>query len=428
MMVGMGIAAAIAALAASAAAGHGPSYRATLSEDQPLQVRFQVELPGSRASPTHLRLSRRSHMQLEGEPGCDKGKLVAVHPGRWAAPRPCRTVSWTVPLRDHDREGMDVAEPGGAWSARMRTWILTDRLPMLFEEGRDEPGLLRVDAWFAGGELRIVAKQLPRPDQPPFYMAVAASDPLSVRPAALQLRQFGNAPAEASASRLADVAGIWEMWRSHVVPADVRTPSVIDVIWTDAPADMEPGFYASAGSGAILMQSVPFGDAEKDRIWTEQAILLIGAHEGFHLLISGLAQTWPEWVNESWASHFAWRAARERLSGNALQSAEALVNAPASMTLLEARGNRAAGIPPRTDVLYGKGARFWADIEQVLTTRDGPAGRLGALIQDTHGLQGVDWTSADGLAGYLDERSQGRAAPIVRCYLMIEGCAASPRP
>lgn len=425
MTLGVKIAAGMAMLVLSAAArsaADGPVYRAMLAESRPLEVRFELDLAEDRTGPTQLRLSRRSHARLQGKPHCDKGSLEAVQDGRWAASQSCDKVSWTVALRDQDRVGVDVEAPTGAWTARGRSWLLTDRLPMLVAEGREGPGLLRVDALFAGDRLRIVTKQLPRADQPPFYMALAASDPQSLGEAPPQLRQFGNAPTEADQSRMREVARIWEGWRRHVVPPDVKTPSVIDVIWADAPPAMEPGFYASAGSGAILMQSVPFGDAEKDRIWTEQAILLIGAHEGFHVLIAGLPQTWPEWVNESWASHFAWRAARETLARDALAAAEALVNAPAGMTLLQARGDRTAGIPPRTDVLYGKGARFWMAIEQVLTTRDGPAGRLGALIQDSRGFQGADWTSADALARFLDERSDGRASPIVRCYLVTEGC------
>ena len=58
----------------------------------------------------------------------------------------------------------------------------------------------------------------------------------------------------------------------------------------------------------------------------------------------------------------------------------------------------------------------------VLVTRDNRTGRLAALIQDTGGLKGLDWSKPDAISAFFNARSSGRAGTIVHCYLVATGC------
>jgi hypothetical protein len=100
----------------------------------------------------------------------------------------------------------------------------------------------------------------------------------------------------------------------------------------------------------------------------------------------------------------------------------ALIDAPSPAGLLGVQAQVDHGNGSNYNVFYGKGARFWDAIDAVLVTRSNPSGRLAALIQDTHGLRGLDWSKADAIAAYLDARSNGRASDIVRCYLVKPDC------
>jgi hypothetical protein len=195
----------------------------------------------------------------------------------------------------------------------------------------------------------------------------------------------------------------------------------LDVLWIPQPPQGEPGFMASAGMRAVLMQNIPGPDKVAADAKLRAAILL-GVHEGFHTLIGSIPATWPKWVNESWASYFAWRASEHRLDPAALKIAKELIDAPAAPSLLAIEAQVDHGDGSNYEAFYGKGARFWAAIEAVLVTRNNPSGRLAALIQDTHGLAGLDWSNPDAVAAYFDLRSAGRAGPIVRCYLVASGC------
>jgi hypothetical protein len=172
---------------------------------------------------------------------------------------------------------------------------------------------------------------------------------------------------------------------------------------------------------AVLMQNIPGPDRAASDAKLRAAII-IGAHEGFHTLIGTIPATWPTWVNESWASYFAWRAAQGHLDPAALKAASELINAPAPPSLLAIETQVEHGDGSNYEAFYGKGARFWAAIDALLVTRSNPSGRLAALIQDTHGLRGLDWSRADAIAAYLDARSAGRASAIVRCYLVERDC------
>jgi hypothetical protein len=149
-------------------------------------------------------------------------------------------------------------------------------------------------------------------------------------------------------------------------------------------------------------------------------ILMVGAHEGFHAL--GAVRGGPAWAAESLATYFAYRAAERYLDPASLVLAQEFVNASADRSLLNLQQASEAGDDSAYASFYGKGARFWAAIERVLTVRPNDTGRLAALIQQTRGLQGIDWSSGDRIAEYLDSYSNGRAGPVVRCYLIEDGC------
>ena len=168
------------------------------------------------------------------------------------------------------------------------------------------------------------------------------------------------------------------------------------------------------------MQYAP--GAASDRLRLAAAQYLIGGHEGFHAIIGAMPQHWPVWVNESWASYFAWRAARGKLKGAEMAAVEQLIRAPAAIGLLHGQRAYDKGDHAQTSLFYGKGALFWDAIEAVLVTRKGPSGRLAALIQDSQGFQGVDWSSAESIADFLDARSDGAARALVNCYLVQAIC------
>jgi hypothetical protein len=156
--------------------------------------------------------------------------------------------------------------------------------------------------------------------------------------------------------------------------------------------------------------------------------MMIGAHEGFHAIVGAMEQTWPAWVNESWANYYAYRAAARHLNADALAVAKKMVNVPIPTAILEAQRRYDAGDGSQGIVFYSSGARFWAAIEDVLTTPANDSGRLAALIKATHGMRGLDWSNATAIAAYFDARSSGRAGPIVRCYLERECAEGADRP
>jgi len=102
--------------------------------------------------------------------------------------------------------------------------------------------------------------------------------------------------------------------------------------------------------------------------------------------------------------------------------ADELVATPNPRPLLEADRRFGKDDGDQEVIFYSKGARFWMEIEAVLTGPANPSGRLAALIKATGGMRGLDWRDANAVAGFFDRHSAGRAGPIVRCYLVQPGC------
>jgi hypothetical protein len=75
-----------------------------------------------------------------------------------------------------------------------------------------------------------------------------------------------------------------------------------------------------------------------------------------------------------------------------------------------------------------KGARFWNAIERVLTIRPNGAAKLAALIRQTQGLKGLDWSNGGKIAEYSDNYSNGRAGAVAQCYLSEDNRPSAGHP
>ena len=379
-----------------------------------------MDLPPNRIDDLVLAVGKSAAATLIGTPVCDGTPLAARAPTLWVAPATCRTVRWSVALRDQDKDGMDASDPTGAWSAAGRWWLLTDHLAFLAPRGGWDADVAIVAQLRDGKENRIV-QSFPHRGQMPFYGIVSAEPARVYRSGDFTLRVHGAVPPEAGEAQQHFFADTWSRWRRDILPRGATAPSALDILWIAPPPHGDPGFLASAGMHAVLMQNVP-GPEQAASDAKLRAAVLLGVHEGFHTLIGSIPETWPMWVNESWASYFALRAAKRHLDPAALKVTRDLMDAPASPSLLDVQKQVDHGDNGNYDAFYGKGSRFWAAIDAVLTTRRNGSGRLAALIQDTNGLQGIDWSKPDAIAAFLDARSAGRASAIVRCYLIKADC------
>jgi len=414
----------LAALALAIFASGGASavtYHVALDERTPLRASVSLDLPANRSGDLVLGIGPRAEASLIGAPACDGTTLPASARNRWTIPATCRAVRWTLGLRDQDKEGMDASDPFGAWSAKARWWLLSNHLAFLAPGGSWEDANVEIVAGLRDGQVLKRLFPFPRRGQMPFYGVVSAAPPRLYKRRDFTLRVNGAVPAEAGDVQQHFFTETWSRWRRDILPANAAAPALLDVLWIPPPPHGEPNFLASAGMRAVLMQNIPGPDKVASDTKLRAAIIL-GVHEGFHTLIGSMPATWPGWVNESWASYFAWRAAEPHLDPAARNKAKELIDAPAAPSLLEIEAQVRNGDGSNYEAFYGKGARFWAAIDAVLVTRSNPSGRLAALIQDTYGLRGMEWSSPDAIAAYLDARSAGRASAIVRCYLVSRDC------
>ena len=405
----------------STGAASAATFHVVLDEHSPLQADLAIDLPAGRSSDLLLGITPKSLPTLIGGPDCDGVPLEAKSPARWIAPSACRTVRWRVGLRDQDKEGMDASDPTGAWSGEGRWWLLTNHLAFLAPSGGWDEAKVEITARLRDGRIVRNVQPFPHRGQMPFYGIVSAKPPRLYRDRHFTLRVHGAIPPEAGDAQQRFFAQTWSQWRRDVLPKGAKSPASLDILWVPPPPRAEPNFLASAGMRAVLMQNIPGPDKVASDAKLRAAVIL-GVHEGFHTLIGSIPATWPMWVNESWASYFAWRAAQAHLDPAALAMARELVDAPASPSLLAIEAQVEHGDGSNYEAFYGKGARFWAAIDAVLATRANQTGRLAALIQDTDGLKGLDWSKPDAISAYLNARSAGRAGTIVHCYLVATGC------
>jgi hypothetical protein len=200
----------------------------------------------------------------------------------------------------------------------------------------------------------------------------------------------------------------------------------MNYVWLPRPIAGEPGLNASANSGSVLMQYIPAPNDIVPGPRLKVGILMVGAHEAFHVL--GAVRGGPAWVNESLATYFAVRSARPYLDQESLQLVQEFVNARDGRSLLNLQRAFNVGDGSAYPSFYAKGARFWAAIERVLAVRPNGSGKLSALIRQTEGLKGIDWSDGDQIAEYLDRYSEGRARAVVRCFVIEDNCPIAGDP
>jgi hypothetical protein len=237
---------------------------------------------------------------------------------------------------------------------------------------------------------------------------------------------YGHLPAPETDAWQRQLAAIIAAWRRDLLPSDSSFPPQMSYVWLPPPANADPGLSASANTGSVLMQYAPAPDEPVAGPRLKGGILVIGAHEGFHAL--GAVRGAPEWAGEGLATYFAYRGAKPNLDVQSHQLVREMINAPADLSLLNLQKAFKAGDGSAYPLFYGKGARFWAAIEQVLTVRPNGSGNLAALIRETKGFEGIAWSDGDQIARYFDRYSQGRARAIVQCFVIEDNCRIADQP
>jgi hypothetical protein len=238
---------------------------------------------------------------------------------------------------------------------------------------------------------------------------------------------YGEAPSGSGRERLEHLlVSTLANWRRDLFPPASRPEDHLNYVWFGSSPGSEPGIFASANSDAILIQYIPDPASADPDAKLAAGIFGTGAHEAFHAL--GAVSGAPTWANESLAMYFAYAAARRHLSAQSLRLFSELVNAPSDKPILAAEKEVEKGNESDYGSFYSKGARFWVAIDKVLTVKGNDSGKLAALIKQTNGLASLNWSNADAIAAYLDRYSNGRAGPIVRCYLIDSGCREANTP
>lgn len=402
------------------------TWHVTLDAAAPYRAAFRLDLPETN-EPVTLAAARDGDGATISTPRCGDAPLQRAGEKGWRVPAGCRAVSWSASLIDHDADGIDASVPVSAWSADGRFWFLAERSGFLRPAGQDPGGRVEIAAAMPGAAAIRRSHAYPAYNQPPYYAAVGDRPTARYEHEGATLDIHGTPPARDWMPDLQlHILAIWAGWRRDVLPARMAAPTRLAFVWLDTPKGAEPGMTASAGADAIALQLKPReGDPEADRKM-RAAMMLLGAHEGFHTLIGAYGQTWPAWVNESLANHFAYRAVVPHLDTGQHAFIDQQVMAEAPISLADAQAAYAGGDDQQGDVFYGKGARFWMAIEKVLTTPDGQSGRLGALVKSSNSFADLDWSNLEAIAAYFNTKSNDRAGPIVRCFLAETGCAWPP--
>lgn len=357
---------------------------------------------------------------------CSDGRPLTREGNAWIVPVPqCTRISWRLAMPDVDPNGLDASLPNAAHSPRHGYWLLPERDGLL--RAANDGGRVAITLRLEDGRTVRRVYAFPSNDQPPFYAVIGRRPTLEYRHAGMTLRVFGAPPDYPwMAAVHHDVLATWSAWRRDLVSG--TAPATIDWVWVRPPDDLPPGYNASAGAEAIVSQ-LRVRDGDPDAEAKARVIIATSAaHEGFHTITGAAGQAWPAWANESLANHFAIAAARRFLAPEDHRWLEAFYIAPeVRAPLLEAQARYSAGDGEQAQIFYTYGARFWGEIETVLVNPPNGSGRLAALIRASGNFAGTDLMDAEGLADLLDRHSDGRAGPIVRCYLRGIGCPRDHR-
>ena len=398
-----------------------PVYDLRLRDTDPRRIDFALSnMPRGELL---IAASESAGRMLRAAPTCDGKPLRRQRPGSWLKPAGCTTISWSVSLPEFDPASFDASRPVPFWNGRNRLWLLTGSLPWM--RFKDQPAAaVHIRAQVRDEDISREAV-LPADASNPVYILIG-NPSRRYSAGSVTMSAYGDVPPGTSADELQNaLAMTLERWRHDILPDDADARDQFDYAWFQGSSNASPGVFASSGSDAILMQFAPDRQSTHPYAKVEAAILLIGAHEGFHSLGASLPGTKPAWLNESLASFFAYEAARRVLTGVPLKLAEDLVSAPAEHPVLHAQKLLNGGDDSGYGTFYTRGARFWAAIDEVLAIQPNRSGRLAALIKRTRGMPEVDWSDANSIASYLDRHSDGRAGPVVRCYLVESQCKAA---
>lgn len=403
------------------------SYQLGLTSREPTVVHFEMNLPREQA--VSLTLSKEAELP-NSAPQCGSTPLRQTVPRTWVKPAGCAVVHWSGSMANGASADFDASSPISVWIDRDRTWLLTGSLPWLEAPGQD--GLpVQINAQVGSKKFSVRARG-PAAGEIPVYIPVG--DPSAhFKADGFTVVGYGAVPAGAEFDKLElRLAATLARWWTDIPPPDTVRPDHFNFVWFGPSRRSAPGVFASAGSDALLIQYVPDRKATNSDAKLKAAIFGVGAHEALHSLfesVPGFGKQWATWAAESLPTYFAYQAARRHLRGPSLAMLRSeIINAPANQALLPIEAKTDAGEQSQYDKFYGRGARFWWAIENVLTNPPNGSGRLAALIRRTNGMQGMDWRNAESIAAYLDRYSGGRAGPIVQCFLADDNCPLANRP
>lgn len=417
LLIAAGLSSVQAIAEAPQPAAPAPSYIVHVSVAEPDHVRFTMQVPSWKGVLT----APLNSVAIRIPPACGDVPLTLIAARQWIKPLGCEQVSWSATISSLDGKTFDASRPGSFWSARRQTWLLSGDLPWLRYMGQSWSPVHVI----AENRTGFVAKDTSLPgaaDSPTYILIGEAKRDYKVGSVVTTI--YGDIPARPQSDRLQRIVGATlARWQRDLLPDDAPKRDRFNYMWFAESNGAEPGFFASTGSDAILMQFVPDPRDRYPYAKLDAGILLTGAHEGFHELAGVLSNGKPTWVNESWASYFAYATARHVLTGPALTAATQLFQEPASISVLHAQELLDQGDASGYEVFYTRAARFWAAIDDALTNRPNETGRLAALIKQSHGMRGVKWNDPISIAAFFDLHTAGRAKSIVQCYLVQDRCA-----
>lgn len=398
-----------------------PLYEILIDERRPAQAEVHLALP---SVPVRLMTARGGDVAGIGAVHCEDGRPAKRDGEAWLVPPGCVRVAWTVVIDDIDATGIDASLPIAAYSRRHGYWLLPERDSLLRADDRGGSAVVRLRLVDGRSIERRYA--FPSNDQPPFYAVIGFRPAREHVGSDFALRVVGAPPDYPWMGAIhRHVLASWSAWRRDLVAGSA--PAMIDWAWVRPSAGAEPGYTASAGAEAIVSQIV-LRDGDPDAEAKARVVIATSAaHEGFHTITGAAGQAWPAWVNESLASHYAIEAARGFLQPEDRPWLDAFYLDPeVRAPLLDAQARYSAGDGEQAQVFYTWGARFWREIEKVLTNPPNRSGRLAALLRATNNFSGTDLVNADAIAALLDRHSDGRAQPIVRCFLQGAACPTMP--
>lgn len=397
-----------------------PHYDIRIDAARPAEAEVRLAVP---LAPARLTPARDGDGAGISDVRCEDGRAAEREGMSWTVPPGCTRFIWRVALEDLDANGVDASLPIAAYSRRHSYWLLPERDGLL--RATSDSGTVLMRLRLTDGHTGERRYMFPSNNQPPFYAIIGSRPRHEYSSNGFVMRVFGAPPDYGWMRAIHDhVLESWARWRRDLVSGTV--PERIDWAWVQPPRDLSPGYNASAGAEAIVSQ-IKLREGDPDAEAKARVVIATSAaHEGFHTIVGAAGQAWPAWVGESLANHYAITAARTFLAPEDHRWLEAIYIEPeVQVPLLDAQARYSAGDGGQGQVFYTYGARFWREIERVLTNEPNGSGRLAALIQESNDFAGTNLTDAEEVADLLDAHSNGRARPIVLCFLRGIGCSGT---